>query len=472
MPEGKIIPVILSGGSGTRLWPLSREVYPKQFIKLLGDHSLFQQTCRRVDHPMFGKPVILCNEDHRFVVAEQLRTIGMEAAAIILEPVRRNTAPSMLIAALWAAQQGPEAMVFALPSDHAISDTEALMQSLLVGTSAAREGNIVTFGIRPDSPHTGYGYIETVPGERILDVRRFTEKPKKQEAEQYLQTGNYFWNSGMFLFSAQTMIDTFARHAPDMIEPCEQALDRASSDLDFLRLDKEAYARCDEISVDYAIMEKADNICCVPLQTQWSDLGTWMAVAECFARDEHGNAAHGEAMFVDSRDCFAYSADGAHLVINGLEKVIVVSTRDAILITSRDATQNIGHIVKRRRALGYPDVRYHTREYRPWGHFDKLIESKRFQVKCLYINPGEKLSLQSHQFRSEHWVVVEGVVKVTIGDEERTLKVDESVFIPARVKHRLENPGKTPALLIEVQTGDYLGEDDIIRYDDIYKRDL
>ncbi len=466
-----IIPVILSGGSGTRLWPLSRQAYPKQFINLIGEQSLFQQTCERVSAEQFAAPLILANNDHRFIVAEQMRQIGRNPAAIVLEPVARNTAPAALIAALMAARQADDALVLLLPSDQQIVDREGFLHSVQAGEEVARRGRFVTFGVRPTEPHTGYGYIEvkTVEGD-VLPVRRFVEKPTRETAGQYLKAGNYFWNAGIFLFSARAMIEAFERHMPSLIAPCRQALEKARTDLDFLRLDEAAYARCEDISIDYAIMEKADNISCVPLHSEWSDLGSWPAVAANHQADTNGNASRGEALFANSEGCFVHSADDALVVVNGLSDVIVVATRDVVLVTSKSDAQNVGDIAKALKAQYHPSATHHVRVYRPWGWFEGLITGDRHQVKRLMVKPGEKLSLQSHRHRAEHWVVVQGTVQVVVGEEARLMSVNESVYIPIGAKHRLENPGEKPALLIEVQTGEYLGEDDIIRYQDIYNR--
>ena len=468
-----VFPVILSGGSGTRLWPLSRKAFPKQFLPLVGEASLFRQACERLHAPDFAAPLVLTSNDHRFIVAEQMREIGCRPTAIVLEPVGRNTAPAALVAALMAARQAPDALVLLAPSDHFITDRERFLESVRTGIPAAREGRLVTFGVKPDGPHTGYGYIEVEPAPKpldVLEVRRFVEKPPREQAEQYVRAGNYFWNAGIFLFSAGPMIEAFEQYHPSLVAPCREALEKAREDLDFLRLDEAAYARCEDISLDHAIMERADNICCVPLRSDWSDLGSWQAVTEHHEADAEGNAAQGEALFQNSRNCFVYSADDAFIVVNGLEDVIVTATRDVVLVTSKTAAGQVGEIARSLKRADHPSATHHVRVYRPWGWFEGLAKGQRFQVKCLMVKPGEKLSLQSHRFRAEHWVVVQGMVRVTVREETKEMSVDESVYIPIGAKHRLENPFDTPALLIEVQTGDYLEEDDIIRYDDAYNR--
>ncbi|NOX73038.1 MAG: mannose-1-phosphate guanylyltransferase/mannose-6-phosphate isomerase [Alphaproteobacteria bacterium] len=466
-------PVILSGGSGTRLWPVSRRAYPKQFIPLIGEESLFQQTLRRLDHPLFCNPSVLGNHEHRFIIAEQMRGLDITPEAIVLEPAARNTAPVALIASLMAVRKGDNALVLLLPSDHVIGDNEGFVASVLKGIEAAKKGKIITFGVRPDSPDTGYGYIEARDGAGdVLDVARFVEKPTSKKAESYLQAGNYFWNAGMFLFSAVSMIKAFERQQPAMLDICRQALGEADNDLDFVRLDAAAYVQCEDISLDYAIMEEADNVGCVPLTTSWSDLGSWTAVAEQASENKNGNAAHGDVMFYNSHGCYGHSTDGADLTFNGLDDVIAVVTKDAVLVSSKSGAQDIKKIVQKKRAKSCNTVNYHTRVHRPWGWYEGLEQGERFQVKCLMVKPGAQLSLQSHHHRAEHWVVVSGTARVTVGDEVALLTENESTFIPIGATHRLENPGQIPALLIEVQSGSYLGEDDIVRYDDRYGRNI
>ncbi len=467
----KIHPVILSGGSGTRLWPLSRKAFPKQFLPLVGEHSLFQQTCLRLKAPLYSKPTTICNERHRFIVAEQLLELEIEPAAIVLEPVGRNTAPAALIASLLALQNDKDSLVLLLPSDHLIADFDDFNQTVQKGMKAARQGHIVTFGIKPDSPHTGFGYIETAGGKKgLTKVIRFVEKPDRKTAQTYLEQEGYFWNAGIFLFSASHMIELFKQHASQLLSPCTQALEGAQTDLDFLRLDKQSYSANKDISLDYAIMEKADKISCIPLDTGWNDLGSWSAMWDVLDKDADGNAVEGDVFLHDSKDCLAHSKDGASLSLIGLEHVVAVATKDAVLITSKEQCENVKSIVEKLKDQNRQSVTFHSRVYRPWGWYEGLSAGERFQVKCLMVKPGGKLSSQSHHHRAEHWIVVSGSVEVSIDDNTSLLTENESTYIPLGIKHRLANPGKIPALLIEVQSGSYLGEDDIVRYDDIYGR--
>ncbi len=467
----KVHPVILSGGSGTRLWPWSRKAYPKQFLPLTGEDSLFQQTLLRLDDAIFATPSILCNNDHRFLAAEQAAAIARRVETIILEPAGRNTAPAALIAALHAARTGEDRLLLLLPSDHVVSDATGFARSVRRGMEAAQAGDIVTFGIRPTGPETGYGYIATQDGDVPLKVSAFTEKPSREKAQAYLEAGNHYWNAGMFLFRADAMIDAFRRHAPRILSACRAALEKAREDLDFLRLDKAAYEQCPAISLDYAIMEKADNIRCVPLDSGWDDLGAWPAIWRMMDKDGRGNVVRGDVMLRDTRDSYVHSVDGACLSVIGLEGILAVATKDAVLVASRDHAQDVGKLVEELKAQGRSEAIMHARVYRPWGWYEQLAAGERFQVKTLMVRPGAKLSLQSHHHRAEHWVVVRGTVRVTNGTQTFLLAENESTYIPIGNRHRLENPGKLPALLIEVQSGAYLGEDDIVRYEDAYGRE-
>ncbi len=467
----EIQPVILSGGSGTRLWPLSRKAFPKQFLSLVGDVSLFQQACLRLVDPVYTKPIAICNERHRFIVAEQFLSLDIEPGAIVLEPVGRNTAPAALTAALMAMKNHPESLVLLLPSDHLIKDADSFNNTVKKGMEAAGKGHIVTFGIQPDSPHTGYGYIETTSGKNgLMDVLRFVEKPDSETAATYLEQGGYYWNAGIFLFSAAHMVELFKQHAPQLIKPCQQALEKAQSDLNFLRLDEDSYSSCEDISFDYAIMERTNNISCIPLETNWNDLGSWSSMWDIMNKDADGNAVEGDVFLHDSSDCLAHSKDGASLSLIGLQDVIAVATKDAVLVTAKKHCQNVKSIVDKMKADNREAITFHSRVYRPWGWYEGLEAGDRYQVKCLMVTPGGKLSSQSHHHRAEHWVVVSGSAEVTINGETALLTENQSTYIPIGATHRLYNPGRIPALLIEVQSGSYLGEDDIIRYDDIYGR--
>lgn len=468
----KIYPFVLCGGSGSRLWPLSRRQYPKQFLPLVSEKSLFQETCLRLDHPTFASPVILTGNDHRFLVAEQLREIDLEPEAIVLEPVGRNTAPAALVAALMAMNRSPDTLVLLLPSDHVIREHEKFRESVLVGAKSAREDEIVIFGIQPDGPETGYGYIESESGDALVrSVKRFVEKPTIDLAKKYLAAGSFYWNAGIFLFNAQAMIAAFEKHAPHILEACLLALEQAQSDLDFLRLDREAYSKAENISLDYAIMEKTQGVKTVPLSSDWSDLGSWHAVWSMHDKDENGNVSQGDVFLLDTSNSFAHSRDGIQLSLIGLEDVFAVATKDAIVVAPKERAQDVKLIVDELTIQNRTEIDLHRRVYRPWGWYEGLGHGDRFQVKCIMVKPGAKLSLQSHHHRAEHWVVVKGTLKVTVGDKNTLLTENQSIYVPLGEVHRLANPGKVPAYLVEVQSGSYLGEDDIVRYDDIYGRE-
>ena len=466
-----IHPYILSGGSGTRLWPLSRKSYPKQFLKLVDNDSLLQQTAKRLAGAGFAAPSVLANNDHRFIIAEQLQNVGIAAKDIILEPVGRNTAPAALIAALRAGQENRDALVLLLPSDHVIKDKENFQKTILSGAEQASNGHIITFGITPTGPETGYGYIETNGADKTaLDVVRFVEKPEREKAENYLAAGNFYWNAGIFLYRAGTMIDAFSTHAPEILANCQKALDRADHDLDFLRLDQETYGACESISLDYAIMEKADGIKCVPLDTSWNDLGAWSAIWEVMEKDQDGNVSKGDTILHKTKNSFVHSTHGTCLTTVGLDNVLAIATKDAILLADKDHAQDVKAIVEELQAKERSEATEHRRVYRPWGWYEQLSAGDRFQVKALMVRPGAQLSLQSHYHRAEHWVVVSGTAEVRVGDETRLLTENESTYISIGTVHRLGNPGKLPAMLIEVQSGSYLGEDDIERYEDDFGR--
>jgi mannose-1-phosphate guanylyltransferase/mannose-6-phosphate isomerase len=470
----EVLPFILCGGAGTRLWPLSREAFPKQFHRLTGPRSLFQETCRRLSGGIFGKLSVLSNYQHRFLIQEQLQEIGL-SANIVLEPKGRNTAPAACIAALVAGRTDPEALMLLAPSDHAIGDDASFAESVSHGISAARQGSLVTFGVQPDCPHTGYGYIETNGREGgsnvALPVKRFVEKPSREVAQTYLASGRVYWNAGISLFKASTLLEQFQAYAPEILSACGQALNEATNDLGFRRLGN-SYERAPSISLDYAIMEQARNIVCVPLATSWSDVGSWSELWSYLAKDASGNVAKGEGKIVleHAKGNYAYS-DHACVALIGVENLVVVSMGDAVLVASKDHAESIKSLVDHLKSNGQDVALQHNRVYRPWGWYQGLNRGDRYQVKCIMVKPGGTLSLQSHHHRSEHWVVVKGTLEVTKGAETSLLSENQSTYIAIGEKHRLANPGKIPAFLIEVQSGPYLDEDDITRFEDIYHRE-
>ncbi len=469
-----ITPVLLCGGSGTRLWPLSRKSYPKQFSPLLGDESLFQASARRLSGDGYAPPLILTNADFRFIVTEQLAEAGIDSGAILIEPEGRNTAPAILAAALHLAKENLDALMIVAPSDHVIPDADAFRQAVEAGKEAALAGELVTFGITPTHAETGYGYLEMAePGAAgdVVRLSRFVEKPDAARAAEMLEAGNYLWNAGIFLFTAGAIIEAFRRHAPDILEAVGPALEGARTDLGFLRLAPEPWAQAADISIDFAVMEKADNLSVVPFSAGWSDLGGWDAVLRESGPDARGNATAGEATALDCENTLLRSEDEGLAVVGlGLKDIIAVAMPDAVLVADMSRAQDVRLAVEAlkqkqlRQAVSFP------KEHRPWGWFESLVTGDRFQVKRIVVHPGAALSLQSHHHRSEHWIVVAGTAKVTIGDTVRLVTENESVYIPVGALHRLENPGKVPMVLIEVQTGSYLGEDDIVRHEDRYAR--
>jgi len=463
-----LLPVILSGGSGTRLWPLSRESYPKQFLPLVEDISMLQATWRRVA-PLAGRrPIVVANQEHRFMAAEQLREMGAEPSAILLEPVGRNTAPAIAVAALEALRDGDDALLLVLPSDHVIRDEAAFHAVVRAALPAAREGRLVTFGIVPTSPETGYGYIQAAAGEGVRAVAQFVEKPDRATAEGYLASGAYFWNSGMFLFRASRYLQELERWQPAMLTACRQALDEARRDTDFVRLQAEHFAACPSDSIDYAVMEKTDAAAVIALDAGWNDVGSWAALWEATAQDADGNAHHGDVIALNCRNTYAHASRLVAMI--GLEDVVVVDTDDALLIAHRDQVQQVKDVVGRIKGSGRTHAVTHRKVYRPWGAYDSIDNGERFQVKRITVKPGGALSLQMHHHRAEHWIVVSGTAKVTRGEETILLTENQSTYIPLGVVHRLENPGRLPLELIEVQSGSYLGEDDIVRFEDVYGR--
>lgn len=470
-----IIPVVLSGGSGTRLWPLSRKAYPKQFLPLVDDDSLFQSTIKRLsDIRECHDPLVVCNEDHRFLVAEQMRSIEIDPATILLEPEGRNTAPALACAALFAREQSKDAILLVMPSDHVIQDQYAFDQAVQLGADAAATGSLVTFGIVASSPETGYGYIRRKSGgdeeSGVSPVDEFVEKPDLETARTYVSSGDYFWNSGMFMFSAEAYLAELKQFVPEILEHCQKAYTHRSSDLDFQRLDREAFSACPSESIDYAVMEKTEKAVVVPLDAGWSDVGAWSALMEVSGTDEMGNVIIGDVLAEDVTDTYMRS-EHRMLAGIGLENLVVVETADAVLVADKSRVQDVKIIVDRLKESGRDEHINHVRVYRPWGSYQTTDESARFKVKRIIVNPGASLSLQMHHHRAEHWVVVKGTAVVTRGEDELVLTEDQSVYIPLGTKHRLVNPGVIPLEIIEVQTGSYLGEDDIVRFSDVYGRE-
>lgn len=469
-----IVPVLLAGGSGTRLWPKSRAARPKQFLPLVGEGSLLEQTLQRLRGlPAIGAPLVVGAEAHRFLIAEQLRRAG-SAGTVVLEPCGRNTAPAAAVAALEAiASAGEQAQILVLPSDHVIADTGAFEQAVAEATSAAERGALVTFGIVPERPETGYGYIRAqVDADAhagATPLQRFVEKPDRAAAEAYLAEGGYYWNSGMFLFPARAYLDALAALAPDILEAASAAHAQATRDADFLRLDADAFAACRADSIDYAVLEKTDNAVVVPLDAGWNDLGSWSAVAAAGGADARGNSLRGDVLVEDSDNCLIHS-DGRLVVALGMRDAVIVETADAVLVADAAREQEIKALVERLAAAGRSEASEHRKVYRPWGSYESIATGKRFQVKRIVVSPGARLSLQKHHHRAEHWVVVQGTAKVTCDDQEFLLGEDQSTYLPLGAVHRLENPGAADLIVIEVQSGSYLGEDDIVRFDDAYGR--
>ena len=470
-----ITPVLLCGGSGTRLWPLSRKSYPKQFVPLVGDETLFQAAARRVRGEGYRAPVVITNSDFRFIVTEQLQAVGIDPGAILIEPEGRNTAPAILAAALYlAADAGPEALMLVCPSDHVVPDAARFREAVSVGVAAARAGQIVTFGITPDRPETGYGYLElaqTAKDGVAAELVRFVEKPDAETAKSMIGKGNFLWNAGLFLFSAQTLIDAVLAHAPDLMDPVSGALETAKVDLGFLRLAPAPWGKARDVSVDYAVMERASNLCAVPYAAGWSDLGGWDAVWRESGPDGAGVVTSGPATAIDcSQTLLRSEAEGLELVGIGLQNIMAIAMHDAVLVADMSAAQDVKLAVSALRAKSAKQAEAFPKDHRPWGWFETLVLGDRFQVKRIMVHPGGRLSLQSHMHRAEHWIVVAGTARITIDDKIRNISENESVYVPLGAVHRLENPGKVPMVLIEVQTGSYLGEDDIIRHEDVYGR--
>ncbi|MEM8654696.1 MAG: mannose-1-phosphate guanylyltransferase/mannose-6-phosphate isomerase [Pseudomonadota bacterium] len=473
-----ITPVLLCGGSGTRLWPLSRKSYPKQFAALTGDETLFQAALRRVAGAPFDAPLVITDARFRFIVTEQLAESGVDPSAVLLEPEGRNTAPAVLAAALYLGRSDPDRLILISPSDHVIPDRQAFQAAVAAGIPAAQAGQIVTFGIRPTRPETGYGYIEletplpeatTAPAPHPL--RRFIEKPPADRAAEMLAAGTYLWNAGLFLATARTVQAAFAAHAPDLVPPVQQAVARSWPDLGFLRLDAPTWAGVPDVSIDYAVMEHAANVSVVPFDSAWSDLGSWNAVWRDSPKDADGVALSGPATALACRDTLLRSEDDSLEIVGiGLRDIVAVATPDAVLVADAGHSQSVRTALSVLRDRGARQADTFPKDHRPWGWFESLADGPRFQVKRIVVHPGAALSLQSHHHRAEHWIVVEGTAEVTVNDHVQLVSENESIYVPLGATHRLKNPGKLPMILIEVQTGSYLGEDDIVRYEDDYAR--
>ncbi|NRA15609.1 MAG: mannose-1-phosphate guanylyltransferase/mannose-6-phosphate isomerase [Oceanospirillaceae bacterium] len=465
-----MIPVILSGGSGSRLWPLSRKDKPKQFLNLFGDNTLFQDTLIRLDGlEGLQDPIVICNQEHRFMVAEQLQALGVDNADIVLEPFGRNTAPAIAISALQALQSNDDPMLLVLAADHVIKDVRAFHSAVISAREQALKGALVTFGIVPTSPNTGFGYIEASNKGSVSTVNAFVEKPDLLTAQKYLESGSHYWNSGMFLFKATAFLAELEKHSPAMLQACQLAFSSSEKDLDFIRLQESSFKDCPSDSVDYAMMEKTTKAVVVPLDAGWSDVGSWSSLWESTVQDVDGNVLKGDVLIDNVKDSYIHSENRLVSVL-GLKDIIVVETADAVMVASKNVAQSVKEVVNLLQKKGRNEAHSHRLCYRPWGHYDCIDAGPRFQVKRITVNVGASLSLQMHHHRAEHWTVVSGTAKITCGDKVMLLSENESTYIPLGTIHRLENPGKVPLEIIEVQSGSYLGEDDIVRLDDDYDR--
>ena len=469
-----LVPVIMAGGSGSRLWPLSRQLFPKQFLPLVDDDTMLQSTLKRLDGLALAQPITICNEDHRFIVAEQLRQLG-KVGSIILEPMGKNTAPAVALAALVARQHGEDPLLLVLAADHVIEDQVAFQAAINASLASAAAGKLETFGIVPTSPHIGYGYIkqgaESDSGAFVVDS--FVEKPDLETAQQYISSGQYLWNSGMFLFNAISYLAALKQFRPDILKACQNSMVNLTADLDFVRVDSDEFAKCADESIDYAVMEplcsSGDNVVVMPLNAGWNDVGSWSSLWEMADKDEQGNALSGDVMAHYTDNCYVRAQDRLVTTL-GVDNLVIVDTPDALLVAHIDAVQDVKTIVNQIKSEQRSEATTHREVYRPWGKYDSIDSGDRHQVKHITVNPGAKLSVQMHHHRAEHWIVVSGTALVTNGDQEILLTENQSTYIPVGVIHALKNPGKIPLELIEVQSGAYLGEDDIVRFEDIYGR--
>lgn len=466
-------PVILAGGTGSRLWPLSRELMPKQFLKLCGDSTMMQATVKRLQNIISETPLLVCNEDHRFIAAEQLRQIGQLKHNIILEPAGRSTAPSVALAAIHAIKDGKDPLLLVLPADHLIQDIQAFQGAITDAVVLADANQLVTFGITPTAAETGFGYIRRgavcSPPKHVYKVAEFVEKPNRELAAKYVQSGEYYWNSGIFMFKASVYLAELQRFRPDIFACCEAAMSKPQPDLDFIRVDHATFLASPADSIDFAIMEKTANAVVVPISADWSDIGSWSALWDISNKDLANNVQHGQVFHHNSRHNYVYAETGIVATV-GIENTVIIQTKDAVLVAAKDQVQHVKDIVQQLKAAGRTEHRLHREVYRPWGKYDNLDSGDRYQVKRLCVMPGESLSMQLHHHRAEHWIVVQGTAKVTINGKQQLLDENQSVYIPIGAVHCLENPGATPLQLIEVQSGDYLGEDDIVRFSDRYGR--
>ena len=461
--------VVMAGGSGSRLWPLSRSLYPKQFLPLADEKTMLQATLSRVEGLSEGKPLLICNEEHRFIAAEQVRQM-LVSADILLEPVGRNTAPAIALAALQSITSDSDSLLLVLAADHVIPDQDAFHAAVKAATPLAESGKLVTFGIVATGPETGYGYIKR--GDACADgfnVEQFVEKPNLETAEKYVSSGDYYWNSGMFLMRASRYIEELGKYRPDILAACTKSLETLSPDMDFVRINEEAFRECPDESVDYAVMEKTDSAVVVPLDAGWSDVGAWSSLWEVTDKDGNGNAKRGDVFSHNTRDCLIHSTNKLVATV-GLRDVVIVETKDAVLVADKNQVQDVKRIVEQLKAEGRTEYQLHREVYRPWGKYDSIDNGERYQVKRITVKPGAKLSVQMHHHRAEHWIVVSGTAKVRRDEEEMLVTENESVYLPVGSVHSLYNPGKIPLELIEVQSGAYLGEDDIVRFEDLYGR--